>query len=170
MSRKLRIAVIHLIIQFFLDNSKTNSKSINRHNDLPADLRNLYQSHSSRGTRPTVAELSQILTTATQGYSKCLILLDALDECVERRVVVSLLKELSNLQEQQYVSLFATSRDIPEIAENFTKGLTLEIRARDPDMNRFLENHMTSLPASIQRNMDIQALVTTQIVAASDGM
>ena len=153
-----------------LDCGKTNSTSINRHMTLPAELRALHQNHTSKGTRPTVADLSRLLVTATQRYSRTLILLDALDECIERTVLKTLLKELSDLREKQPVSLFVTSRDVSHITENFNEGLTLEIRARNHDLDRFVDNYVTSLPACIPHEFDLQDTIRTEIVAASDGL
>ena len=161
----------HTRIYFTAQHSgKTDPKFINRHHDLPAELKALHESHSSTRTKPTVSELFNLLTIATKTYSKSLILLDALDECIEQTVMTRLLEELSNLQEEQPLYLFATSRPVPEIATKFTKLSTLEIWARDQDVSRFLEHHMNTLPSNIQRQTDLRDTIKAGILAASDGM
>lgn len=98
------------------------------------------------------------------------VLLDALDECLDRRVVKALLKKISVIQEHQAVSLLATSRRIPDISSNFAGHPVLEIRASDEDVCRYLENNMTILPSSIQRNSSLRETIKSSISGAVDGM
>ena len=138
--------------------------------DLPTEVETLYKFHSRNGTRPTVAELLDTLRVATRGFSRYFVLLDALDECRDRRIVINVLEELLTLQNYQPISLLATSRSIPELLAIFPKKSTIKIRAKDEDVRLFLEAQMTSLPSSIRRNITLRETIKSEIIAAVDGM
>ncbi len=63
-----------------------------------------------------------------------------------------------------------TSRFIPEIVKNFEGSISLEIRASDEDVRRYLEGHMSRLPSFVLRGLDLQEEIKTEIIKAVDGM
>ena len=68
------------------------------------------------------------------------------------------------------MNLFATSGFIPEITENFQGSISLEIRATEHDVRRYIEGNMAYLPSFVGRSLDLQEDVKTGIMQAVDGM
>lgn len=140
---------------------------------LPRSVKDLYDRHKVKRTRPTLTEISRVLQSAAATFSRVFIIIDALDECqASDGCRERFLSEIFNLQVKVKASVFATSRFIPEIMNNF-KGrgsMLLEIRASEEDVRRYLDGHMSQLPAFIAQSSDLQGEIKTGIVAAVRGM
>jgi hypothetical protein len=63
-----------------------------------------------------------------------------------------------------------TSRFIPEIEEKFQFDPTLNIRASDPDVRRYIAGQVSRLPKCIQRSSEFIHNVQDSITEAVDGM
>ena len=137
---------------------------------LPIEVQNLYERHIEKRTRPSEAELSDILNMSIRRFSRSFILLDALDECTDLQTRSKLLKRVFSLQNHQRVSVFATSRSIPEISAEFSGALSVEIRAIDDDVYRYVQSQMNALPYCVQKNKALQKIIIDEIVQAIDGM
>jgi Cdc6-like AAA superfamily ATPase len=138
---------------------------------LPDCIKSLYNSHKDKRTRPSLDEISRALQSVATLYSRVLIIIDALDECqVTGGHRATFLSEIFNFQAKCGANLFATSRFIPEIMDKFTSAASLEIRASDYDVRRYVEGHISDLPSFIRRSPDLQEEVKTEIVNAVDGM
>jgi hypothetical protein len=104
-------------------------------------------------------------------YSRVFIIIDALDECqASHNCRKLLLSEVLCLQAKCGVNLFATSRFIPEITEHFQGSISLEIRASEHDVRRYVDGHMSYLPSFVGRSPELQEDIKTGIVKAVDGM
>lgn len=75
-----------------------------------------------------------------------------------------------DLQKSTGFNFFATSRFIPDITKRFEADSTLEIRASDQDVQRYLNGRMLRLPLFVQRNPEIQKVIEAEIVEVVDGM
>jgi len=138
---------------------------------LPNSLRELYSRHNAKRTRPSVDEISRTLRSVATMYSRVFIIVDALDECqVTNGCRTSFLSELFNLQVKRGSNLFVTSRFIPEIVKEFKGSISLEIRASDEDVQRYLDDHMSLLPSFDLCSQDLQGEIKTRIIKAVDGM
>lgn len=138
---------------------------------LPPNLTSLFSSHKRQNTRPSFGELSGSLRSIAATYSKVFIIVDALDECQEANGCrARLLSELISLRGKCGANIFATSRFTPEIARHFEGDMTLEIRAHDQDVRRYLDSHIAYLPSFVQRRLDMREEIKTAIVDAVDGM
>jgi len=141
-------------------------KQLIQRQPLPENVTSLYRRHNDERTRPSFDEISKVLHSVVADYSKTFIIIDALDECQVSR----LLSEVFNLQAKTNASLFATSRFIPEIMKKFDGSISLEIRASDEDVQRYLDGHMSQLPSCVQRSHDLQEEIKTEIINTIDGM
>jgi len=134
-------------------------------------VKNLHERHKDKRTRPSFNEVSKVLHSVVNKYSRTFIIVDALDECQvsneSRRIFLS---EMFNLQAKTGISLFATSRFIPEIMEEIKGAISLEIRASDEDVRKYLDGHMLQLPSFVLRSLDLQEEIKTEIIKAVDGM
>ncbi|KAJ0308000.1 hypothetical protein Brms1b_009773 [Colletotrichum noveboracense] len=96
------------------------------------------------------------------------ILVDALDEFGEDRGI--LLKSILSVQETENVNIFTTSRHIPEIEIYFNEATSIEIRATDEDVMRFLDGRMSRLPSAARKSRELQGEIKHSIVEAVQGM
>src|SRR5271170_1914985 len=85
---------------------------------IPENVQSLYKHHKAKRTRPLLDEISKSLQSVVANYSRVFIIVDALDECSDgdRRRFLS---EIFNIQDKIGVSLFATSRFILDIRQEF---------------------------------------------------
>ena len=87
---------------------------------MPKDVEYLYNYHKDKQSRPSLGEISNVLQSVIADYLKCFIVIDALEECLDsdggRK---KLLSEMLNLQAKTGANIFATSRFIPEITNEF---------------------------------------------------
>src|SRR4029077_68507 len=112
---------------------------------IPECVITLYRAHERNRTRPSFVEISTVLHSVIASHSKSFIIIDALDECSATDGVVSqFLEELFNLQAKTSSSLFATSRPIFNIPEEFKRrqSTVLEINTSNEDMRRYLDGHI----------------------------
>ncbi|GFP57004.1 ankyrin repeat domain-containing protein 17 [Trichoderma asperellum] len=141
---------------------------------LPQIVENLYTRHQAHRTKPSREELSTALHSVAAKYVRVFIIVDALDECESNGCWVELLEELFNLQNSQRINIFATSRHVPEIIDQF-KGNSelLEIRASDQDVERFLDieiQNLGRLRACVRENYELQQEIKTGIAKSAGGM
>ncbi|CAI6339214.1 unnamed protein product [Periconia digitata] len=156
---------------------------------LAAILKQLVQAQSSfaepveqlylrhiKGTRPSLKEIFNALQAVIAKYSRVYIVIDALDECQEsngtRRRFLTKLQDLQNLKTETDVRLMVTSRDIPDIVDQFQTPdvLRLEVRATHEDVKRFVEGQRDSLPSCIRNVPKMKDSVKEKIAEAADGL
>lgn len=132
----------------------------------------LYSTHTGRQTRPSIAEYAQLLQFAVQSYRKVLIIIDALDECVEvggtRRELVNELQKL-----QPKVNLLVTSRDIPNIRRQLGGAARLEIQASDEDIQKYIEDRISSsdrLSMYVEKDPNIRNHMVDTVIQNAKGM
>jgi hypothetical protein len=138
---------------------------------LPDSVKALHDQYRNKRTRPSIDELSRALQSVAAIYSRVFIVIDALDECqAANGCRARFLTEVFNLLTKAGANLFATSRFIPEITDRFKGSISLEIRASEEDVRRYLEGHMSKLPTFVGNSSDLQEEVKAGIVKAVDGM
>ncbi|KAJ4182613.1 hypothetical protein NW759_017119 [Fusarium solani] len=138
---------------------------------LPDSVKNLYDRHKTKRTRPSLDEILGLLQSVAAMYSRVFIIVDALDECpASDGCRTRFLSELFNLQTRHGTNIFATSRFIPEIMDRFKTSLSIEIRASPDDVARYLEGHIGQLPSFVRQDRQLQEEITTGISEAADGM
>jgi Cdc6-like AAA superfamily ATPase len=137
---------------------------------VPESIERLYELHKHRRTRPSFGEISEILRSVIARYSRAFIIIDALDELQFSRARRRLLPEIFSLQTKAGASLFATSRFIQETTKEFKGATSIEIRASDEDVRKYLDGHMSQLPSFVLRSLDLQEKIKAEIIKAVDGM
>jgi hypothetical protein len=138
---------------------------------LPDSVKALYDRHRDKRTRPSFEEISRDLYSVATTYLRVFIIVDALDECqLSEGCRTTFLTEIFNLQAKSRANIFATSRFIPEITERFNRSMSLEIRASEHDVRRYVDGHMSHLPSFVGRSPDLQGEIKAKIVKAVDGM
>ncbi|KAH8595479.1 hypothetical protein B0O99DRAFT_652217 [Bisporella sp. PMI_857] len=138
---------------------------------VPESVKNLYNQHKNKRTRPSLDEISKTLHSVTTAYLRVYVVVDALDECqVLERCRSRFLSSIFNFQAKTGAKLFATSRPILDIEKEFKGCLSLDILASDKDIERYLDGHMSQLPTFILGKPNLQEEIKTEIVKAVDGM
>ncbi|KAL6786261.1 ankyrin repeat-containing domain protein [Trichoderma sp. SZMC 28012] len=114
----------------------------------------------------------QLLQDLFSRFTRVNLIVDAVDELtneVRRPLIYDLLK----LHEHTNVSLFVTSRGIPEIQHLFRgceKYTSLEVRSSDEDIRNFLKDNIFQLPKFVDRSPELQDEVIESVTNASAGM
>jgi len=145
---------------------------------LPDRVKSLHDKHKDKKTQPSFDEISGTLQSVTAMYSRAFIIIDALDEYRTTDDRKRFLSKIFNLQSEYGANVFATSRLIPEITEKFEGSISIEIRAFEDDMRKYLDSHMPPLPEfvgySSERQKELQEglreEIKTEIAKAADGM
>ncbi|CAI0650564.1 unnamed protein product [Colletotrichum noveboracense] len=130
-----------------------------------SDVEKIYNNGSSS---PSRREIEECLQSVTSQFTRVYILVDALDEFGEDRGI--LLKSILSVQETENVNIFTTSRHIPEIEIYFNEATSIEIRATDEDVMRFLDGRMSRLPSAARKSRELQGEIKHSIVEAVQGM
>ena len=138
--------------------------------DLPEDISAIYDLHIRAGTTPSLSEYSKLLRSQIQKLSKLLIVIDALDECLDGHRAV-LLDELQDLSPVPY--LLVTSRHIPTIEKRLGEASFLEIEAKEEDVRVFLEAWLDQQDLCvrlIKADPLLRELILNTILGKSQGM
>ncbi|KAK4078540.1 uncharacterized protein Triagg1_2871 [Trichoderma aggressivum f. europaeum] len=135
---------------------------------LPEMVKDLYDKHEKRRTRPSLDEITATLHSMTAAYSRTFIVIDALDECQDLSRL-RLLDEIFNLQAKTGANIFATSRINDTIRRRFDGSATVEISADESDVVAYLDGQMTLRRSDII-NDDIQDKIRTGVLKAAGGM
>jgi len=135
---------------------------------ISAAVRDLYAKHESRDTRPTLAEISDLLVAESQAVSKVYMVVDALDECPAesntKDEVLAALRRLPNLH------LLVTSRPHMDISQNFNV-VWLPIKADDGDIAAFIRSRLEKnqyLKRYVKE--DFKEALINKVINKADGM
>ncbi|KAJ5169200.1 uncharacterized protein N7482_004794 [Penicillium canariense] len=142
---------------------------LRQHQSMPGEVKALYDKHQKASTTPSSDEIVEAVHRACRLYSRVFVLVDALDECMQS-TRAEFLSEIFNMQAKGELSLFATSRFITDICEQFKNGLSLTIRADDGDVKTYLDRNMSKLPLCVGRNKGLQQDIKRCIAGSVDGM
>jgi hypothetical protein len=127
---------------------------------LPGGMKDLYDRHIKKQTRPSLDEISGALQSVAGLCSRVFIIIDALDECQAfDRCQSTFLSQIFILQAKTRANFFATSRPILDIKTAFEtvfEGcLAREILASDEDVRRYLDGHMPHLLKFVFKRPDL---------------
>ncbi|KAH0536013.1 hypothetical protein FGG08_007096 [Glutinoglossum americanum] len=106
---------------------------------VPKSLRELYGRHHARGTSPSLDEVSGILSSLVETYTKVSFIVDALDECSEE-VRWGLVEKLRGFKPK--VHLMITSRFLDSIEEELEGFERLDIKANRADIELFIDQQI----------------------------
>ncbi|KIM30727.1 hypothetical protein M408DRAFT_269568, partial [Serendipita vermifera MAFF 305830] len=135
---------------------------------LSENIKSLHRKHIERKTRPTIAEISDLINTEMERFSKIFVIVDALDECSEENQCRAFFfKQLRALQSLAH--LMITSR--PEINPT-AEFMRLEIAANKADLARYVDERIST--SSRLNNLLLEAedrkALKNAVVDNADGM
>ncbi|KAH0592783.1 hypothetical protein MHUMG1_09428 [Metarhizium humberi] len=135
---------------------------------LPDAVKGLYKRHKDKVPGPDYPEILETLQLVATMYSKLFLVVDALDECPTSDCCRdTFISEILALQAATGANIFATSRHVPEITEKFMGALSLEIRANDGDVRKYVEDHISDMEFPVDTGLS--ETIKTVIVEAVDG-
>ncbi|KAL2813093.1 purine and uridine phosphorylase [Aspergillus granulosus] len=141
-----------------------------RQTSLPGEVKELYNQHKHERTRPAFEDIASTLHEVIVKYSRVFIVIDALDECqTSEGCRTKLLSEIFKLQIKCGINIFATSRINAEIEKLFCDALSLEIRAKESDVELYLDKRMQLQQLDTLDN-DLKAEIKRRVVDATAGM
>lgn len=138
---------------------------------LPKSVKDLYDRHKDKQSRPKLKEISEVLQSIISPGSRAFIIIDALDECQNHdRCRDNLLSEIFTLQVKTRLNIFATSRP-QEVEAKFSGSIVREIIARDEDIEMYLDDQISLWEKSHEGDLNsIQNMIKTEITKAAGGM
>ena len=143
-----------------------------RHSIVAGDLAALYETHMPKVTRPSINEYTVLLQAAVAGFSKVLIVIDALDECADHdRTRQGLLEELRKLQSK--ACLLITSRDLPSIQRQLHSASRVDIEASDNDIRKYLDDRIRKsekIRLYVKKHSGLHGLIVKMIKKEARGM
>jgi Cdc6-like AAA superfamily ATPase len=137
---------------------------------MPENVMNLYKQYKNKRTCPKLDEISKTLRSVIANYSRTFIMIDALDECqLSGGTRETVLSEILKLRTMTGANIFATSRLNDETTKQFEGAQSLEIRATDEDVQRYLNGR---IPLLLSDNLDddIRGMIRREILKVTDGM
>ena len=106
-------------------------------------INSLYEEHHRKNTHPSLAELADKLGNEVGRYYKAFIIVDALDELVERDRK-PLIDQIQSVAKK--ANLLITSRPLPMITRIFQDAKSIDIRADDRDVQKYIEDRISRAP------------------------
>ena len=121
-----------------------------------------YLEHLCRSSNsPSLNELAEILSETVRLNNNVYLVVDALDEFRDRRLMVPLLQRLSRTG----LKVLITSRDIPDIRDAFYSESSLMIQASQSDLEAYIRDRLaeSDLCDSIQTHADMVTAIANQV-------
>lgn len=139
---------------------------------IPEMIRDFHHQHKLKGTRPSLQNVSAILSSQTCTFKNVFVVVDAIDELsVSNPTRESLLDELRTLQ--PYVHLLVTSRPSVGALEVFDNALVVEIRAAELDVSTYCLARLRDerrLSNWVRTDPNLQEELTKTLVRNAQGM
>ncbi|KAF4442819.1 Ankyrin repeat-containing domain protein [Fusarium austroafricanum] len=136
------------------------------------ELEDLYKVHSEQHTLPTSVDMIAVMKVMANKFSKIFVVIDALDEMGEGdRAKLEFLQSVKLIG--GFANVLVTSRRFPLLESAFGGDDSLEIRAQDDDVQRFIMTEIKKAPylqKFISEDPELQNLILERTLHKSDGM
>lgn len=143
---------------------------------LPQGVKTLFDEYRGKNQHLSLEDTKMLLQKITASYSRVYIILDALDECQGSNGCRAIfLEEILHLQESAKVNILATSRFTPEIMQTFDTCKSMEIRATQEDVQRYVRGQLEGgsiehLSSLVKDKPELGDEIINGISNAVDGM
>ena len=136
------------------------------------EICSLYDKYKGKRARPSTDELLGLLVQIVRRYfDKVYVVLDALDECTERHI---LLPTLRDLRSRKTVSLFLTSRNHQDIVAELSNvdiiALSIESCEVAMDVDLFVTQRLEVEPFLRSLSAELKQEITDTLVEGAKGM
>ena len=145
------------------------SQILDRPTEMPENVVKLYEKHQRNASRPSLDELFDLLQQLGKARSMYIIV-DALDECSDndngRNI---LLQQLSRLR--CGCNILMTSRSSVSISEHFDDYQSIEITAKESDIEKYISGHLSGrLEAHIKRKPELYDEIRSAVIQRAQKM
>jgi hypothetical protein len=138
------------------------------------EVRSLYEKHRGKGTNPTYQEYMDLLQVLSHKCSEVYVVIDALDECIDKTRSVIWNTLLSRLKGSvSNLHLFYTSRDIEDIANTLTGSTRIEIQASKADIEAYVRTQVKTSDSLLQiceQDTEMRNRIPLAIALKAEGM
>jgi hypothetical protein len=137
--------------------------------EISRDVYELYQSCVSRRTRPNLKEVSIVLKSKMNEFSRLFVVVDALDECSTTEIVF--VEELRKLHPA--VNLLVTSRHAPDAVQAPQDKIHIEVQANAADIRSYVDSRVKGDPNLVRLatgNTHLQEIIVDTVTSNARGM
>ncbi|OBT63806.1 hypothetical protein VE03_06936 [Pseudogymnoascus sp. 23342-1-I1] len=148
------------------------SQLANKLTAVPEEICGLWEKYKGKKTRPSPEELLVILASVIREYfNKVYIVMDTLDECSERPILLPILHQL---MESKCASIFLTSRGEHDIQKsfsgNFIYSAAIESSNVAFDVELFVNKQIKAIGSLRDLSVDLQNEIVQRLVDGAKGM
>jgi hypothetical protein len=140
---------------------------------IPATLAKLYQSCHDGRSQPSVQSLQSVLLTILESFDNVYIVLDALDECTERKDILKWIKEMTSWRKDK-LHLLATSRPEEDIAKHLrlldSDHVYIKQGLITRDVKRYVDHILNGDDGFDRWNNEIKANIKSKLLDSAGGM
>jgi hypothetical protein len=147
---------------------------VERRQVIPNDVRTLYEKHLGKKTLPTCTEYLKLLQSLAKECSEVYIIIDALDECIDKDgqliwsdLLTSLTGSVTNIR------LLYTSRHVDDTTGILSRSTLIEIHASEADIRTYVQGQLQSKIVLLQfcrEDPTLQNNILQEVVSKADGM
>lgn len=171
--------IVPAVIYFYCDFKESSKQTtagllgsliaqlIQKKTEIPEDVENLYRRSDNGEKPPEVPLLGECLHSVIRGFSKVVVIIDALDECVERGLLFETLERL-----HANTNVLITSREEQEIELQFENLPDLSIKQEDisPDIESFILGELMRQPKLKRLKSTTKLEITSSLTTGANGM
>lgn len=130
---------------------------------VPDEVIQLFGKYKGRA-RPTVNEFAELLGRVSKYFTRCFIILDALDECVERERE-TLLPVLGSFENIENINFLFTSRKESDIETSFLKHRIRLIPIQDKQVATDVELYVSESMENDEKLKHLKVGLKEEIIA-----
>ena len=141
-----------------------------QNDSLATALAACYDRHQKDITNPSIVEYSALLQSAIGLFTKCFLIIDALDECREsnRDTIMDVLNQL-----RPRLSLFVTSRYALVTMPRGYTGTSIALAANDLDIRKYIGQRVNTsavIKAYSIKDSSLHDYIVSRIAEQANGM
>ena len=139
--------------------------------EIEPEIRQLYERCGDGGRTPTVHEMTETLFAILRKGRRMYLILDALDECSERPLLLQVIEQI--LQLDGDIHLLLTSRneyDIQTALHSSVTVVSMEDKRVDPDIRIHVEQCLLKDPKLCKWDDKIKDEIVKELVSGAKGM
>ncbi|RFU72749.1 serine threonine- kinase chk2 [Trichoderma arundinaceum] len=163
-SSQSNVTLLSSLLQQVLQNSSSEV--------LPSEVETLYSQHQKYNTRPTLAQITEILGKLVSTFETFHVVIDALDECAEsEEEALRFISAVSSLGSS--VKILCTSRSSSIFDSYFNTASKIEISAQEEDIRTFLSaciQNQSRLSKHVRSDPTLKDDITGAIIQESQGI
>jgi Cdc6-like AAA superfamily ATPase len=144
---------------------------------IPTALEALFSSHQNGNRQPQTDALETTVEAITERFERVFLVLDALDECEDRQVLLNFIDRFMNWKSGK-LRVIATSRKIKDIEDFFKpklddeKRLSIQNEKVDEDIRSYIHEKLQNDRRfeRWQKEPNVQEEIEKKLMEKADGM